>query len=322
MTTHTRTRRGGFTLVELIVAIALIAVLIALSAGAFLKVRNTAQEQSTTSMLTKVDTGFMAGWSAVLDKAAEDHRTNKIPDPIVVYAGGDRDRARVLWSYMMLKNEFPTTFAEARIGVGPVNGYTLPARSVFTQALANAAAPNPFPLVPPTDQPELQSAICLYIALTQSGNRGQVFNLDGVPTAEVDYVFGGTAYKFTVFQDSWGTPIAFSRMAFSAEINNPPFVRSAVNRDKCDPLGKMPPQANPPWDAARVTQFWNGIRANHIVNGGPPAAYPLPAMNWVPTLVSAGPNKSFGSLLGGSSTDDGNDNVLSFRLRQEGNRGD
>jgi prepilin-type N-terminal cleavage/methylation domain-containing protein len=345
VTTNARTRRGGFTLIELIVTIALIAVLVALTAGAILKVRNTAQDQAATATLTKLNTQFDKRWSAVLDTAAEAHRNNKIPDPIMTAAGGDRDLARVLWTHMLLRNEFPTTFQEAR-ATTVVNGYTLPPRAVFA-SLPNLPVPNPATPAG-TNELHLQSAICLYIALVNTGNRGETMNLEGIQAADVEYPVGsGTTFK--VFQDAWGMPISFCRMTYTPEVNTTPHARpgAPATRNMADPLGKLAR-----WPKASQLLFWNLVTANHLpytwnVPGVGPQTFPsgfaqtgfpydVPGTNpptgpwnWVPTLISAGPNKQYHSatgttayLFGGSSTDDANDNVLSFRLRHEGNRGD
>ena len=166
-------------------------------------------------------------------EAAEDYAKNKIPDALVLAAGGDRDRARVIWTYMKLKNEFPTTFQEARSpvvlpGVPPI----LP-RSVFLQQLPNL----PLPTTP--EQAVRQSAACLYVSLTQAGVRGVVMGTDGMNQQIADLPLdpaNPASPPARMFVDSWGQPIAFVRMAFPDEVQGPPHVRGGANVSSTEPV--------------------------------------------------------------------------------------
>lgn len=59
------TRRGGFTLIEILVVITIIAILTALSVGAFFRVRSAQQTSNSQGTLSKLDTLMMARSSAV-----------------------------------------------------------------------------------------------------------------------------------------------------------------------------------------------------------------------------------------------------------------
>ncbi len=298
--------RRGFTLVELLVVVALLALLAALSAGAYFRIQASEKNRAAEATLSKLNTLHDRRWKAVLDTASQDALQSKIPDLVVQFAGGDKDRARAVWTYMRLKNEFPTTRAEA------VTDVVIPGTAVVVLQHRKI-----FDQLPNSGTPEEQSAACLYLALTATGNRGETVAGDGLEqqTADINLTGGGSA---RVFVDPWAQPIIYFRMGFAPELNLPPYIRSGVqNRDLCDPLGKLT-QAQGTWTAASLNLFWAAMAQNHIGAGTVvPATYPIPSQNWVPTAVSAGPDKAFGA----PTYFDG-DNLVGFRLRREGNRGD
>src|SRR5207249_3350986 len=118
-----------------------------------------------------------------------------IPDSVRTMAGGNDLRARVIWKKLRLKQEFPTTFAEAQ---------------------APWQASNPaFNLVPNTDlQPmygqSLQSAApgagessaCLLLAL-QKGRGGVRLNPDDLPNTALTDTNGDNLKEIV---DAWGNP--------------------------------------------------------------------------------------------------------------------
>ena len=316
-------RRRGFTLVELLVTILLIAILAALTTGAVFRVLAGEKNRATESTLSKIETGLNRKRTAVLDDARDDMRQNRLPTAtaaaLLAAAGNDKDRAEVIWTYAKLKNEFPTTFQEARTAVILPGVATIPARSMFAQ-LPNV----PLPTTP--EQAARQSAACLYVSLTAAGVRGETMSLDGMNQQIADLPLdptNPTAGTARMFVDSWGQPIAFFRMAFPQEVQGPPYLRGGVtNRDPCDPLGKLV-QPTGGWDATRLNTFWAAVNLNQLGFGPPfnliPATYPTPpaqpSLNWVATTVSAGPDAEWGSFFDG-------DNLIGFRTRREGARGD
>ena len=311
-------RRRGFTLVELLVVIALIVVLAALTAGAVFRVQASEKNRATEATLSKIETGINRKRTAVLDDAADDYRLDKIPPALVAFAGNDKDRARVLWTYMKLKNEFPTTVLEAKTPVTIPGAASIPARTVFAQL------PN-VPLPTNDEQAARQSAACLYLSLTAAAVRGEVMSLDGLNQQVADLPLdpanpgAGTARMFV---DAWGGPIAFLRMASPEEVQYPPYVRGGVaNKDPCDPQGKLV-LGTGGWGTAQLTLFWTSVTSNMYGAGTVfPATYPTPpaqpVRNWVMTTISAGPDGTFG----GSFVPD-SDELVGYRIRREGARGD
>jgi len=115
------------------------------------------------------------------------------------------------------------------------------------------------------------------------------------------------------FGDAWGTPLAFVRNCYAAEVQGQPYVKAAAS----DPYDPSPSHKA----ATKIT--WAQIRPPSSLtwSGGSwtsPDAYQTTAnANHVPTVLSAGPNAKWDADLFGSGTD----NLLGFRLRREGTQG-
>ncbi|OWK43612.1 prepilin-type N-terminal cleavage/methylation domain-containing protein [Fimbriiglobus ruber] len=343
-------RRGGFTLIELLVVISLIAALAALSAGAFFRVRNAQQTQATNATLNKLHSLMDMRWKAIIDQARNDMNKGKIPPLIMTFAANDLDRARSIWTYMLLTNEFPTTFDEATTPVF-VNGAFLPPRTVFAQLPASNATKlttlATAPLAPGQLESALafQSAACFYVAISATGNRGNAADSDGTTNQARDYTDPVTGATARVFVDSFGTPIGFFRMSYAPELNFSPYTTALggkiLSNDPLDPLGRLPGTWANTTTAGNTlsngTIFWSSVAGYHIflttpssitgnmpwaprnTPGEVPPVYPG-SVNWVPTLVSAGMDRTWND--NGTLGFFGGDNIVSFRLRRQGARGD
>src|SRR6516225_5863841 len=101
----TRAPRAGFTLVEMMVVIAIIAVLAGLSAAAYFKWIDIKSQDTTETNLRRVDELLKRQMKAIVDKAGSNAEV--IPQSVLTMAGGDRRRARVIWIKLRLKQEFP-----------------------------------------------------------------------------------------------------------------------------------------------------------------------------------------------------------------------
>jgi prepilin-type N-terminal cleavage/methylation domain-containing protein len=370
MTRTTRApRRGAFTLVEVLVVVSMLALLAALATAAFIRVQAGQRVAATDATLSKLKSGLDRKWRAVLDNA----KNAAIPDGLMTAAGGDAERARVMLAYMMLKNEFPTTLAEAcyptqvivTTPAGAVGAHKIPPKQAF---LAPIRAKFPAPAVLSFPYPSAdESAACFYIAMTATGTRGETFSGEGlqnqVGEVTVKFQVNGQDQTMTLpaFTDTWGMPIFFCRHTYLTEVNGPEYTKAKQPpaqggpfRDPLDPLGKLatpsPAQGQPvAWTAgtqafgaqtsSSIQQFWttlsqfnNGstvVPAAHWNYGGVyPTTYPCDTptaamsggpQNWVPSLLSAGPNKKLATAAGANFG--GDDDQFSFRLAREGNRG-
>ena len=295
-------RRAGFTLIELLVVIALMATLIGLGLAGFMRVRNGQMKSSTEATLVKLNTALDNRWKAIQESVNEDAQKNQGQWPnALATANGNPDVAKSLLMYAKVKNQLPETFAEAKTNT-VVGSIVLPARANFTAALGTLTG---------TGTPE-ESAICFYLAVMTSGGGGAMTDGDGLNQQVIDSP-GFPGQK--VFKDNWGQPIAFVRLAYTPELRAVPFIRAGQEKDPFDPAGKLP---------AVMTMnpiLWKQILPNPPTFVATPAPYPG-AVNHVATLISAGPDKQFTSPTYGVFGGTDNDNLLSYRLRREGAKGD
>ncbi|MCS6850724.1 MAG: prepilin-type N-terminal cleavage/methylation domain-containing protein [Gemmataceae bacterium] len=124
-----RDQRTGFTLIELLIVIAILAILVALTAGASIRVLQEQTQKNTELLIQKIDRMLRTQWQAALEQANAD----------ALPPGMDR----VTFVRMRLAQEFPMNFGEARALYGP--------------QLARAGAHG-----------QGESAACLYMALQRN----------------------------------------------------------------------------------------------------------------------------------------------------------
>ncbi len=313
--------RAGFTLIELLVVVAILAVLSAIGVGAFFRIRGSAEIKANETTVAKMTTGLNKAWSAGRDSAEKEFKdgtySNQIAT-ITTIAGGDRDRAKAIWMYFRMKNEFPQTFLEAKsstpfsvtIGGTPYITMPLPAKRTY---LANPgiAATTAVPSSP--DVAADQAAALFYILITEKGSRGEMFADEAAGSLTGKVTIGTTEYK--VFTDTFGKPLTYARFATNGEITTPPFVKTgAASQDPFDPTN-------------RLGAAWN-VAGNAVTPVSVATALGLTGfgVNWLPSIICAGPNKNFDGLnvaptsgLVNVPTD--TDNILGYRLRREGERG-
>jgi len=298
------THRTGFTLIELITTMAIIAMLSAITIGAVARVRASQMQRNTDQTLSKLQGAIDQQWKALSDQVTKAKAAKQIPSALMTYCGNDLDRAAALYMYALARREFPQNFAEATSAI-VIGGLTLAPRSSFTTAIGAPAG-----LVDPYNE----AAALLYLILSENSTGGALFNADDATAgSRTNIVVRGVNCQ--VFRDSWGTPITYVRYAQNAELDAPPFVNSGLpagNRDPLDPQRKL---ANP----------W----ANQAGAASAVAVASFDGRNKQPTVASAGPNKNY---LSSASTipywntahPDGvydGDNVVGYRLRRQGDRG-
>jgi prepilin-type N-terminal cleavage/methylation domain-containing protein len=192
-----RLARGGFTIIELLVVMAIITILIALLAAATFKMLAAPPKTNTETLIQKLALATEGQWTAVITSA----RSEKI-DPAIwaqcQAAAGTPDAQPALDVYiqMRLQQEFPTSFGQAQApGILPpiqafaaTNGQTAPL----------SARGNP-----------TESSICLYLALMVA-HRGKEFDAGALSPKEARTI-PGTQLKG--IYDYWDEPIQFSTYA-------------------------------------------------------------------------------------------------------------
>jgi prepilin-type N-terminal cleavage/methylation domain-containing protein len=256
--------RPAFTLVELLLVIAIIAALVALSASAVLRFRIVQTTWNTKNLVQRLNSQFRKQWSTVADQA----RRENIPlayQPLVnQLAGGDADRARVIWVKLRLKQAFPVSFQEA---LNPNPLLPLDSYQQFLTGLGYTAATPMTQYDPKTPLGVYDSSACLLMALKRgpSGMGVDVEDLVGSSNLrDIPTPSGGT---IKVMVDSWGTPLLFSRWPVGncltktpsgstwpypighSDINpklnaalfpNPPgYTYASGNNDPTDPMGRL-----------------------------------------------------------------------------------
>lgn len=213
MTAIARTGRGrpGYSLVEILVVLAIIAVLVSVSAGGYWLVIRSQRGKNTEATIQKLQQALQGQMQAFITQV----RNGDIPDHYMAQAGGDRAKAASLWLSQggrpipdptnnsntiaeppLLRQEFPETFFNAW-------WYNARARRALTTA--------GFGAVPPSNPSE--SSACLYLALSV-GRGGQTFSPD---TALEAGVVGSSkpdnVREVKDFRDAWGDPLQFQWVA-------------------------------------------------------------------------------------------------------------
>jgi prepilin-type N-terminal cleavage/methylation domain-containing protein len=269
-------RRAGFTLVELLTVVAIIAVLVSLVASATFQVIGVQQKRTTETTIKKVADALDQQWQAVVDQARKETVLNT---NVLSLAQSNARRQKVLWVKLRLKQEFPMNFSEAK---SPAPTY-IDARPSYVDALGGTNWTPPDPTV----FPEAQASACLYLALKQN-RRGMNFDIDSaLSSAEIGttppFTFtksGATkTLTFNTIVDGWGNPIVLYRwptgnteLTPSGGWSAPPF------RDPQDPEGTL---CDPSWTGAATFQ---GICHHPLF----PTSSPPKTAYLTPVLASAG----------------------------------
>jgi prepilin-type N-terminal cleavage/methylation domain-containing protein len=258
---HSRTTaRLGFTLVELLIVIAIIAVLMGLSLSVMSGLTSQAEQEATNATIRKLD-GLLQQRMEAFDRAFTGARKDSavgIVSGLMASQqifGVRQEVLEILAKKRSFRFEFPQRFAERLLEEHGPN-QTSPApqvanlpNSIFFAIAAPAArqrlvdggnaAPTPQQVLTETTaafarhRPETESAELLYFALTSSTSYG-------VPQVDTDYftnreVADTDGDGLPEFIDAWGFPLRYYRWPTRLIDRNAPFPFQPILSDPNDP---------------------------------------------------------------------------------------
>jgi prepilin-type N-terminal cleavage/methylation domain-containing protein len=293
-----RNRRRAFTLLEILVVLAIIGLLAALTAGALFRYRASAMEKDTVTQIRKIQIGVDQQWKAARDVIQKENPPQEVIDATCNSAGvPNMARARAYHMKLRLKQEFPQSYIEARTPArvtSPITGsvYIYPMKESYKQEIGQSG-----PVV--EGRPGYEGAALLFLILKQ-GRGGMTFDAGGIGNVRTETV---EARVMSFYVDAWGHPIVFRRAAEDDEINiinelsNPPFApASGQYKDPQDPEGFLTlSRGNWPGYAEGVRNFTYT-----------PLLSPFDGTNRGPYVLSAGQDGQFKT----------SDDVCGFRVQQ------
>lgn len=290
-----RAARPGFSLPELLVAIAIIAILVGMSATALMPLFTGQKTKNTKTLFSKLNPELSKQWRSTVETAGD-------PPPYVLtnLAGGFPHVAKAIWVKLVEKAEFPMNYAEALDPAGgdPALQAVLLPRVHFVKALKGG-------LVKSKD-PWTESSALLLIAL-QAGRKGSQFKAEeGLGASAIKDTDGDGVPEIV---DGHGKAIFFCRWG----TGNPELLKLASSNQDDD------------IEKALIDTRWNtsGGAVPLGVAKFQQLCYPIRDANGVgirnttlPTVMSAGKDEQYGVdyLLTPSGTD-ARDNIYSFKVK-------
>lgn len=311
-------RRSGFTVIELLVVMAIVIAIASLSIGAVFTLRESQMKNYAETTVQKLASALDQQFKATLDQIYEETPSAAA----MALAGNDIRRGRVIHTKLRLRQEFPVNFTQATQPLAFVSGGGLAPKPTYVQALAGV-----------TSDPAWSSSAMLYMILSQ-GRRGMAgFDpaKDIEPTAIQTGVVNGKSFQY--FVDSWGNPLRFWLFPTgNDEINAEPYIKTVngnppvpytQSRDVQDPEDTLMSSV---W-AAVVTPNLRQDFINKIHFLPMPTGPGVPARHLIPVVAASGKDGAWGidpitmaPIV--AQVSDANDNIYSYRLRRFGARGD
>jgi prepilin-type N-terminal cleavage/methylation domain-containing protein len=308
-TTKRSARRAGFTMVEMLVVVTIIAILLSLTTAAVLRLIPAQQAINTKSSLTRFDDDLVRAYRSAADKVR--HEPIPTGGPMLaayqnVYsvAGNDRGRAQVIWTKLRLRQTFPNNFAEAWNYQNTLT--PLPALSYYKTKLAALGYTDPNMLAHMLAGPyQWESSVCLLWALQRGEDSqalkesdfgtGSLKDFGQTPLIASNPSSGQTPNQQPVkgLIDDWGTPLNFMRWPVNSTQLNPTGAQLGDKNDSDDPSGLLEAtnwQTTGAAFSANANQFmaWCHPLALHLANTE------AKTFRIFPLIVSAGPDKKLG----------------------------
>ncbi len=268
MSRNTKNRRAGFTMIELLAAIAVIALMMALLTAASYRFIVSAREAATAATISKAN-------GIIQDRVRAFHEFDFSDVGVIAAANwnavnpGDQQSAKLAeigFRKSRFKKAFPQSFVE--LDASQVK------RLFPTFPLSPPTYPLPIPLLPAPYNPKYESGIILYAMLV----RGESF---GAPSPGDD-VFTGAEVRTSpetggmpCLVDAWGEPIRFyrwpTRLIRCGEQN----FSGASGSSAFDDLNNNGIKEPPGWvegSGSNPSTFSPAIRPNSLFPGPTPAS--------------------------------------------------
>jgi len=316
--TNRQLRRGAFTLTEILVVIAIIAVLAALTSYGVTAVVKGQRVNNTQSAMRTIQKVLNEHWAYVIAEAKKETGLEAAYSNIDQLYGPDStggDRDRIIWIKWRLMEAFPRNYADVRSCYAYAN---IPTPLRKNNATYVNILNNNYKALP-TNNPGSESAACLAMALSITRN-GTSLNVDSLGSTNVADTDGDGMAEFI---DAWGNPLTFFRFPtdnaeLQAKQPSHPGGGKTVYADPIDPTGVLFQL-----DARGRKAFEANVHRLTFQNTPQPAYI-------VPTLVSSGPDGLLGLTVSPNSnagasnmavipskagkTPDAADNIFSFNL--------
>jgi type II secretory pathway pseudopilin PulG len=275
---RSRIRRGGFTLIELMIVITIIIALMALTASAIFKLLGTQQSANTQSFLDRTQSQLGKAWGTVSRQAHGEVIPTAIASSIQTsLAGTDANatgRVRAIYVKLKQRQTFPMNFDEALNLATPRTGNLqspVPALPAYVNYLTSLG------ITGSTGDPR-ESSACLLMAL-QRGVSGAGINpsdlTSGGATGSYMTPNGGNLPYLT---DAWGRPIFFTRVPTGCPVLNPNGSQPGIN-DPSDPQGYL---QTPNWGTTFGPTF-QSLTLQSLAKGNT-------SFRLAPMLASGGPD--------------------------------
>jgi prepilin-type N-terminal cleavage/methylation domain-containing protein len=310
---HHEHRRPGFTAIEMLVVIAIVGLLAAITAGAVIRTLRSQEESFTETTIEKLASALDVQWKKVIDTSRRDYealpndvRQNLIEmaDNAINTPGTPKphprrdDRARLLYMKFRLQQEFPNAFdiavRPAQMTGGPTGvKFFLPA-AVVPGFLSNApvtgkadyvravAAGNtlktmgvdPNAVTAPGTSDRESAALLLLVLEKNAGVAvEQLVGSNFIATDEA------TGLRYLI--DSWGRPLRL--FIFPAATDEA--MTDLIGTDQQDPEGLLAHPSAPPQPSRWTNAVFGQLLHPQLAVG---------VRRMVPTIVSSGPDGRLG----------------------------
>jgi prepilin-type N-terminal cleavage/methylation domain-containing protein len=295
-------RRPGFTLVEIMAVLAIIVILVGLSAAGLFYFIGSQKSRNTQGTIRAVNKIFQEQWSYVIEQAKKESPSAAV----VVAAGSDPtgERARVLWIKMRLIEAFPISYAEINNNATNNDPIFLLLQAAIPanqrkgtdtyQRITNGAKA--------ANNSATESIACLLMALSISRG-GSVLSPDQLGSFVADTDGDG----INEIVDGWGSPLMFYRFAWGTSppaamvIPGSPGAPGGIQGLNPAPAGSKTAKLADPLDPGGLLLTWQGagrtafeLNVHRIAGpatGAPTGTTTPPTYYVIPVIMSLGPDQ-------------------------------